>query len=356
MNANQKGGEIVTRLLTSALAGTAVALALGLANVTPAAAQDTEIRWATSQVGSSGHRALVALATLLNREWDGYDITVLPTPGAAATVRGFAAGEFDGYYGADIAFHEIADRGGRYRDFDPEAGEELVQSLWTFTLEIGLGISAANQDQYAGWRDLNGQNVYTGPAPWDTRAALERALAALDVGHSYLELDNSLTGSALQEGQIEAFSVYTTGGEAPAPWVSEAMLTTDVAILNPSEEEIQDLSAAGIEVVRVSSDAFETEVGVDEAIFVPIFYGFHVGLSVPEEDVYQMLTIIQDNLDNLVQDDSGYTQLAEDMIDIQRRGIEASPAEIRVHPGLARFLRENDAWDEAWDDRVADQG
>jgi uncharacterized protein len=333
-----------------------MALALGLADFTPAAAQTTEIRWATSQVGSSGHRALVALATLLNREMEDYDITVLPTPGAAATVRGFAAGQFDGYYGADIAYHEIDQRGGRYRDFDPEAGQQLVQSLWTFTLEIGLGISAADREQYSGWRDLSGENVFTGPAPWDTRAALERALAALEVGHEYLELDNSLAGSALQESQIEAFSVYTTGGSSPAPWVQEAMLTTDVAILNPSEEEIADLSAAGIEVVRVSTDAFDTDVQVEEAIFVPIFYGFHVGLDVPEEDVFRMLTVIQENLDELAQADSGYTQLAEDMIEMQRRGIQASPESIQIHPGLARFLRENDAWDEAWDDQVAQQG
>ena len=345
------------RLITSAMAGTAVALALGLADVGPAAAQDVkEIRWATSQVGSSGHRALVALATLLNREMEGYDITVLPTPGAAATVRGFAGGQFDGYYGADIAFHEIDQRGGRYRDFDPEAGQQLVQSFWSFTLEIGLGIFAEDRDQYDGWRDLSGQPVFTGPAPWDTRAALERSLAALDVGHEYVELDNALAGSALQEGQIEAFSVYTTGGASPAPWVQEAMLTTEVAVLNPSEEEIEDLRSAGIEVVRVGTDAFDTDVHVEEAVFVPIFYGFHVGLDVPEEDVYRMLTVIQENLDELAQADSGFTQLSEDMIGIQTRGIQASPESIEIHPGLARFLRENNAWDAAWDGRVAEQG
>ncbi|HEX2256072.1 MAG TPA: TAXI family TRAP transporter solute-binding subunit [Afifellaceae bacterium] len=344
------------RLLTTAMGGAAMALALGLADATPAAAQTTEIRWATSQVGSSGHRALVALATLLNREMEGYDITVLPTPGAAASVRGFAGGQFDGYYGADIAYHEIDQRGGRYRDFDPEAGQQLVQSMWTFTLEIGLGISAADREQYSGWRDLNGQNVFTGPAPWDTRAALERAMAALDVGHEYLELDNSLAGSALQEGQIEAFSVYTTGGASPAPWVQEAMLTTDVAVLNPSEEEIADLSAAGIEVVRVPTDAFDTDVHVEEAVFVPIFYGFHVGLDVSEEDVYQMLTIVNEHAAELAESDAGFGQLAENVVEMQTRGIQASPESIQIHPGLARFLREQGAWNEAWDSRVAQQG
>jgi uncharacterized protein len=345
----------VNRYITTAMAGAAMALALGLGNPAPAAAQ-TQIQWGTSAVGSSGHRALVALATLINREMPDYDITVLPMPGAAATVRSFAAEQLDGYYGADIAYHEIADGAGRYRDFDPEAGRELVQSFWTFTLEIGLGIAAAEAEQLTEWRDLNGRNVFTGPAPWDTRAALERAMEALDVGHSYVELDLGLAGSALSEGQISAFSVYTTGEEAPAPWVNEAMLTTDVVILNPSEEEIGLWRDAGIDVVRVSTEPFEGDVGVDEAVFVPIFYGFHLGLHIPEEDVYRMLTVIEENIDELAEADSGFNQLAEDFIDIQRRGIESVPDTVRIHPGFARFLQERDAWDEAWNDRIAEEG
>ena len=335
-------------------AGIAFIATASLAATPPAEAQEVkQIRWATSSVGSSGHRALVALATLLNREMDGYEITVLPTPGAAASVRGYAAGQFDGYYGADVAYHEIANREGRYRDFDPEAGNQLLQSFWSFTLEIGLGISAEDKEQFTKWRDLDGQPVFTGPAPWDTRATLERALQALNVGHEYIELDTGLAGSALQEDQIEAFSVYTTGGASPAPWVTEAMLTTDVAVLNPSEEEIAELKEAGIETVRVDADAFESDVGVEEAVLIPLFYGFHVGMNVPEEDVYQMLTVIESNLEELAQADSGFGQLAADMLEMQRRGIEASPESIGIHPGLARFLRERDAWDEAWDDRVA---
>ena len=34
---------------------------------------------------------------------------------------------------------------------------------------------------------------------------------------------------------FEAFSIYTTGGASPAPWVTEAMLTTEVAVLNPTD-------------------------------------------------------------------------------------------------------------------------
>src|SRR5512146_3460653 len=86
-----------------------VLLAAGLMTAWGSAAwSQTDIRWATSAVGSAGHKALVALADVLNREMPKYRITVLPTPGAIVSVKGYATGQFDGYYGADIAFYQLA--------------------------------------------------------------------------------------------------------------------------------------------------------------------------------------------------------------------------------------------------------
>ena len=196
--------------------------ALGLSGglmPSPAVAQDTqEIRWATSSVGSSGHRALVSLSQILNRNMDEISITVMPTPGAAASVRGFSAGQFDGYYGADVAFHEIAGDTGRYAGFE-EGENELLQSFWAYTLEMGLGIRAEDADELEGWRSLSGHPVFTGPAPWDTRAALVRAMDVLGIDHEYVELDTGLAAQSLQHGTVDAFSIYTTGETSPAPWV-----------------------------------------------------------------------------------------------------------------------------------------
>jgi uncharacterized protein len=345
----------VKRCLTTAIATLVAAGAFTIAAPGPADSQEvTELRWGTSSVGSAGHRALVSLMTMLNREMDDYSITVMPTPGAAATTRGFATGQFDGYYGADVAFHEIAGDTGRYEGFRDQIENELLQSFWTFTLEVGLGVRADDRDDYEGWRDLGGHSVFTGPAPWDVRAALERGMQILEVGHEYVELDTGLAGSSLAEGSIDAFIVYTTGGDAPAPWVTEAMLATDVAVLNPSEEEQSILRENDVELINIGADAFETDVHVDEAVLIPFFYGFHVGMNVPEEDVYRMLNLIEEHSEELVAADPGLNQINDDMVDLQVRGIQSTGDAARIHPGLARWLQERDAWDEAWDDRIAD--
>ena len=309
------------------------------------------LRWATSSVGTAAHRALVSLATLLNRKFDGYDITVLPTAGNAASVRGFAAGQFDGYTGVDIAFHEIAHDIGRYKGF--KAQRPLVQSLWAFTYEVGLGVRKEDADKYSCWSDLRGRPVYTSPAPWDTRAALERAMKIVGVGHKYVEIDKGLAGSSLSEGTIDGMIIYTAGRRGPAPWIAEAMLAANISILNPCNKEIAKLKAAGIDVVDVDTRVFNGDVGVGTAKFIPLYVGFHLGLNIPEEDVYAMLNIIKDNATALAASDPSFSQLAADMVGLQRRAIMATGETVAIHPGLARFLRENKAWDDAWNDRIA---
>jgi len=344
----------VKRSLLAAFGGLAVALTLGMGEIRTAQAQEvTQIRWATSAVGSAGHRAKVALMAMLNREMPDYFITVLPTPGALATVRGYATEQFDGYYGADIAFEELAADSGRFRGFRDQMRREPVQSFWAYTMEVGLGVRAADADKFTSWGDLKGRPVFSGPAPWDVRAALERAMGALEVGHRYVEVDLGLVSPSLSGGTIDAFVIYSTGEASPAPWVIEAILSTDVTALNPSADELARLEAAGIEMVRVPASVFQSDMGVEEVVLAPFFYGFHVGLEVSEDDVYRMLTVIEANADELARSDAAFRQIRDGMVEIQRRGVAASVNSVKVHPGLARYLRENGAWNEDWNDRIA---
>ncbi|MBA7531243.1 hypothetical protein ES705_23454 [subsurface metagenome] len=318
-------------------------------------AEVKEFRWGTSSTGSSGHRALVALTTLLDREMENYNFTVLPTPGAVFTVKKYAMEEMDGLYGADVAFYELSGNVDRFEGFSSQIKRYPVQSFWAYTLEVGLAIHANNMEKFKGWRDLSGEKVFTGPAAWDVRAALERPLKVLNVGHKYVEIDLGMVSSSLGAGHISAINAYTSGGGSTiSPWLMETELGTDIAILNPSEEEIELLKKAGIEVVDIQPDVFETDVHVDVIKGVPFFYGFHTGPEVmPEEDVYQMLKIIEENAAELAKQDPIYRQIQENMVDIQLRGIKATIDFVQVHPGLARYLREKGVWNSDWDDQIA---
>ena len=314
---------------------------------------DTSLAWATSDVGSAGHTALVNLANVLNENWDGYFVDVLPTAGAVQSVIGYATEEYDGNYGADIAFFEMASDSGRFEGFSDDAARTPVQSFWAYPMETGLAIHGDNADEYQSWGDLAGQATYTGPAPWDVRLNLERAMEVLDVGHEYVEVDNSVVGTSLEGGDIEGMIAYTAAEANPAPWIIEAELQTDMQILNPSDEEIAQLEEAGLEVVEIDTEVFEADKEVDSAMFVPFFYGFHLGPEISEDDLYEFLTVVEEQADQLADLDASYAVLARDMADLQRRGVESSIDDVEVHPGLARWMDEQGVWDDAWDDRIA---
>src|SRR5690606_13491258 len=179
-----------------------------------AAAQTKDLAWGASAVGSSGHRSLVTLAEFFSREIPDYRITVQPTPGAIISVKGYATGQFAGFYGSDVAFYELANDTNRFKGFKAHMKRQPMQSMWVFTTEVGVGIHARDRDKFKSWGDLTGQRVFTGPLPWDVRAHLERAFAALGVKHEYVEVDLSTVGSLLDSGSLQAFIIYANAESA----------------------------------------------------------------------------------------------------------------------------------------------
>lgn len=324
--------------------------AAGLA--TPATAADTDITWGTSAVGSSGHKALVNLANVLNKEFKGYQVTVQPMPGAIVSVKSYASGKTLGYYGADIAFYELANGTARFKGFKEQMKRQPVQSFWTFTVEVGAAIHERDKDKIKSWGDLSGKQVFTGPLPWDTRAQLERGLAAVGAKHNYVEVDLATAGSLMESKRLDGFIIYTNAEATTAPWITEAGLATNWVALNPSKEEEAKLKKAGLALTEVKASAFKRDIGAPSVKLLPFYYGFHVGMEIPEADVYRMLTIIEKNVDELVKLDKAFAQL-KDMKGMQRKGVESSINLVPVHPGLAKWMKEKGVWDAKWDSRIA---
>lgn len=316
-------------------------------------AQVKELPWGTSAVGSAGHKALVALADVLNREMPEYRVTVQPTPGAIVSVKGYATGKFEGYYGADIAFYELAKDIKRFKGFKASMQRQPVQSFWVFTVEMGTAVHVRDKDKIKNWHDLAGKALFTGNPPWDTRAQLERAFEALGVKYEYRQVDLSAVGSLLQSGRVDGFGVYSNGEAGVPPWITEASLATDWAVVNPSADEVATLKKAGFAVFEQKPQVFKRDVHADKLVLLPFYYGFHVGMEVPEADVYRMLKVIEKNAAALTQADKSFSQIDKDMAGFQRRGVTAAADFVPIHPGLAKYMREKGVWDAKWDARVA---
>jgi TRAP transporter TAXI family solute receptor len=325
---------------------------LGVATATAFAQQPKDIRWGTPPVGTAGHKAMVTLANILNKEMPEYRISVLPTAGAIATVKGFATNELDAFYGSDVAFHELATDSARFKGFKAQVKRQPMQSFWSNTIEVGLAVHVRNKDKIKSWAGLAGKRVFTGPLPFDTRAQTERALNTLGVKFNYLQVDLATVGSQLESGAIDAMSIYTGSESAPPPWLAEASLAADWAALNPSQNEVEALKAKGFSVVEVAPKVFNRNVHADKVIELPFYYGFDVGANVPEADAYKILTIVEKHAAELAKLDPTFAQIAKDMKGFQRRGVESSVDLVPIHPGLAKWMREKGVWDPKWDAKV----
>lgn len=321
--------------------------------VTNAAWAQKDIRWGTPPVGSAGHKALVTLANVLNKEMPKYRISVLPTAGAIATIKGFATGELEGFYGSDVGFHEFATDTNRFKGFKPQVKRQPVQAFWSNTIEVGFAVHSRNKDKYKSWADLSGKRIFTGPLPFDTRAQSERGLAALGVKFTYVQVDLATAGSQLESGALDALTIYTSSESTPPPWLAEASLAADWAALNPSAQEIATLKSKGLNTVEVKPAAYKRDVHADKVVELPFYYSFNVGTDVPADDVYQMLKIIEAHAADLAKTDPTFAQIAKDMPGFQKRGVESSADLVPIHPGLAKWMREKGVWDNKWDSKIA---
>jgi len=333
----------------------AVASLLAIASTAAWPAAPKDIRWATGPVGSSGGKALVALASVLNKAMPEIRITVLPTPGAVTTVKGFATGEFDGYYGSDVALKELKTDSGRFKGFKVNVKQQPIQSLWCYTLDVGLAIKASDRGTIKKWADLSGKVVYTGPLPFDTRRQLENAMAAVGVHHIYKQVDLSTAGSQLNSGSIRGMSIYAAGGQTPPPWIAEATLAVDWAALNPSADELDKLKAAGFAIEEVDPANFhKKELYVKKVTLLPFYWGFDLGRVVSAEEMYKILTIIEAHADELAKLDPSFRQISGGrMAAFQRQALESTWDLAPIHPGLARYLKAKGMWDSKWDANVA---
>ena len=313
----------------------------------PAGPEITPIRWGTSKVGSTGYMALVGVTTILGKEMPDYSFSVYPTPGAIASMKAHADGDLEACYASDIGFIEMYNAEKRFEGF--VAKRMPVQTFWSYTLETTLAVHAGKTDVYKKWGDIAGKKIFDGPLGWDTRASLVKSLDTLGIPFEHVEIDLTMVADALEKGDIEATIVYTTTGASPAPWIREVEIAIDIAILNPSADEIDKLKAAGVWVMEIDPEkAYATDVHVDTIYACPFYYGFHVGVEVSEEEVYRMLTILDEHKEDLATFDPGFGALAEDFVGMQVRGISSVP-DVPVHPGLAKFLKEHAAWEPEWE-------
>ena len=311
-------------------------------------AQRQSIRWATSNVGSYGYAVASAMTGILEEALGGeYTVTVNPYPSTTGAMKATMDGEAEIGYTADVGMREAYGGEGGFQGYNPAAGP-LVHTWYAYPMESFMAAPAATADQFSCWGDFSGKPVFYTTAGFMNWLNWRRIYDALGYEFNHVEIDTATNADALEAGTIVGSASYTTAGRSLATYWRETELRADVTLINPCPEEVAKLEEAGLSVAEVDpSIAFSQDVGVETVLGVPILFAYNVRADLPEDVVYRMLTAFYERRDELAEVDPGFTPLASGFVKMQVDGISANP-DIPVHPGLARFLKENDAWNDIW--------
>ncbi|NWF91483.1 MAG: immunogenic protein [Syntrophaceae bacterium] len=317
--------------------------------IDPAYAQQRKpMRLATSAVGSYGYTIAAFLAKVIEGALGGeYTVTVQPYTSPTVAMKALMNGEAEISYTADIGMGEFHQRVGGFKDYKPKM-PEIVHTWYSYPMESMMAVAAKHADKFKCWRDFSGKPVFYTNAGFMNWLNWVRIYKVLGYEFKHVQIDLKSNADALESGSIVGSATYTTAGRSlPAYW-KETEIRIDIRVVNPCPDEVAKLKAAGLAVIEVDpKNAFSKSVGPPTLLGVGILFGHNVRADMPESVVYKMITAFYKNKDDLVKSDPGFTPLAKDFVGMQVQGINANP-DIPVHPGLVRFLKENNAWNVKW--------
>jgi uncharacterized protein len=334
----------VTHVLAAVSAAAIVVVAAQPAD----AQQRKSIRWTTSQVGSYGYTIAASMAKIVEQALGGeYTVTVQPYTSPTVAMKAVMDGEGEIAYTADIGMTQFQERVGGFKDYKPSK-PELVHTWYAYPMESLMATSAKNADNFKCWKDFSGKPVFYTQAGFQNWLNWQRIYKILGYDFKHVQIDLKANADALEAGTIVGSATYTTAGRSLAAYWKETEIRMDIKVVNPCPDEVAKLKAAGLAVAEVDPKlAFTKNVGPSTLMGVPILFGYNARTDMPEDAVYKMVKAFYEKRDELVKVDPGFELMAKDFVGMQVQGINANP-QIPVHPGLAKFLKEHNAWNDKW--------
>jgi TRAP transporter TAXI family solute receptor len=341
---------MILRLNARLLATSAAAIAVVLTTLAPQSVDAQErksIRWATSSVDSYGYKITASMVKVAEEALGGeYTITVNPYPSTTGAMKAAMEGNGEISYTADVGMTQLYNGEGGFKSYTPTKGK-LVHTWYAYPMETFMMVPAESAAQYKCLKDIAGKPTFFTPAGYMNWLNAQRIYKALGYDFKHVQIDAKTQADALKSGTVVSAAAYTTAGRSLPPYWKETEIRIDVKVVNPCPDEIAKLKAAGLGVSDIEPNVFTKDVGVKEIKGVPILFGYNMRADMPEDVVYKLISAFYKHREAFAKAEPGFLPMAKDFIGMQVSGIKANP-DVPVHAGLAKFLKEHNAWNDAW--------
>lgn len=340
--------SIRRKIYACALSAATIGAVLGSGLTDAEAQQRKSLRWATSSIDTYGYKVAASMTKIVEEALGGeYTVTVNPYPQTTSATKAAMEDAAEIGYTADIAMTQLYAGEGGFKDYAAPKGK-LVHTWYAYPMESFMAVAKKDADKFKCLKDFSGKPVFYTGAGFMNWLNFNRMYKALGYDFKHVQIDPKSNSDAMQAGTIVGSVAYTVSGRSLAPYWKETEVRTDVSVINPCPDEIEKLKSAGMTITQVNpKEAFSKDVGVEEILGVPILFAYNVRADVPEDVVYKMLSAFYQNREKLSSIDPGFAALSKDFVGLQKAGINANPT-VPVHAGLARFLKEQNAWNDKW--------
>ena len=293
-----------------------------------------KVFWGIGTYSQGGSWFLIggAIADIVNRKSEGFNVTPLPTTGVIKNINLINSGELQIAFAHPFAAYNAFKGVGSWDKPVP------VSQLWNWNYTSHLTPIALKKSGLKNWKDLKGKVVSVGP-PGSSTLTYSKMIADVhgwdiekDFKPRYYGLSQSV--EALKDGHIDALLLTLT---TPAPALIDLSTTRKLSFLDIDMSKMKELTEKwpGYVIEEIAPKVYK---GIREGGQKFLAYS---ALTVCNSDldtdlVYKFVKTLFDNLDEF-----GKVHPAAAALTIEG-GV--SPKVIPFHPGAVKYFKEKGGW------------
>lgn len=292
--------------------------------------------------GSSTWSTAQALQQLLRDNTDNIRVTGQQTGGTKANLRLYDEGTVQ-IIGTSNYLYDQAKQGvGAY-------AENPIESFPQQAFEYGVTHTyflAREDTDIEMYSDLQGANVWPLWSGSSIRLPMEDYLKEIGLWDqmNIRDMDPGDVAGALEAGRLDALAVYGVSYKGLSGWATQVDSRADLKLVQMSDEkkqQLDDFLASGSETIEPYG--WENQNFSGSVTSIPMNFRIFFGDEVSEDHGYTITKLVHENGEQLTEQVTILPDISE--ADTLTQG---TLAEYPVHPGVAKYLKEIDAWNDDW--------
>lgn len=296
----------------------------------------TPITWGSASLGGSAQMVITAIGTVVSNKDPSLKITVQATGGTAENPRLLRDKAVE--IGHTTEAYNAFTSQGRFEGEPPI--EDMMVLMKTYGVEAIFIV--LDKSEIKSMDDLAGKKICVGPPGagiTEMSTVMLEAYGYNDDNVNIITLGYNESVDGLKDGSIDVLASFTTGGIA-APYLSQLDETSNIRALNVSSEVLQPVYDKYPDFAESSIPAGALKSLKEEYTTLASFGVQICDTRLSEEAAYSIVKNTYENIEEL----SVYHFLAS-TLDI-KTALNGIPKQIPIHPGTAKYLKEQGVWDD----------